>query len=471
MLAHGYGGSFHSYGLEEVEGAEGEGRWRPRPFTTGHFEEVSDLQWDADGRYLVSVSKDQTTRLWAPALATGAFHEMSRVQVHGYDLTSVDLIPGIENRLVSGADEKTLRVFDATNKVMSLLEDLCGIRSLTPARVETAYVPALGLTTKAVKLQVEGEDDVPQGALVGSGNGDKDDAQAIAKARVRVTWRGRGPPLEGELVDHTLWPEVHKLYGHGNGIVCLTTNHAGTLLASACKARDPETAGVRLWDTRTWRGVGVLPGHQSTVVQLAFSHDDSLLVSVSKDRQVCVYARQGGGEGGGAAEGGPPTYRLSQTLAKAHKRIVWSCSWSHDDRLLATGSRDGTARIWARTPATLELKDLAMIRPVSAAPGTTASVTAVAFSPRPRGLDAAGYVLAIGLESGDIEVWRGGDAAPWGCVLRFADGLAHAASVRRLRWRPRSPAGAGESDGGQEEEMVLASCGADHAVRIAAVRL
>ncbi|GAB5032433.1 elongator complex protein 2-like [Nannochloropsis oceanica] len=535
VLGHGFGGSFHAYEREgkgegvreegEEEEGEEEGRWVPGPFTTGHFEEVSDVQWERSGkgrgggRYLVSVSKDQTTRLWARVVATQRWHEMSRVQVHGYDLTCLDLLPprragregiqGQEHRLISGADEKTLRVFDAPNKVLGLLEALGGIRSVQPARVETAYIPALALSSKAVqissstssssKVKVE-EEELGGGGMIlstdgGAGTG-KEDVEAIAKARARVSWEGRGKNpslLESELVDHTLWPEIAKLYGHGNGIACLAADPTGRLVASACKARDAETAQVRLWDTGSWIGAGVLPGHESTVVQLAFSHDGLLLVSVSKDRQVCVYARARKGEG--EEEGEEQSFQPVQTLSKSHKRIIWSCDWSHDDALLATASRDGVVKLWRRLVGKVEggggdrggkhqLQPVLMpqaqasFKPSS---NKTDAVTAVAFAPRlveqvgrKEGVgEDESYILAIGMESGEVELWSGrkDDGTSWRCLMVFEGSLPHAAAVRRLRWKPLAfnadVAGAAGLNREKEGELLmLASCGADHAVKI-----
>jgi len=57
------------------------------------------------------------------------------------------------------------------------------------------------------------------------------------------------PPFEEHLLQATLWPEIQKLYGHGNELVCVTSNYAGTLLASACKATRKEDSGIRLWST------------------------------------------------------------------------------------------------------------------------------------------------------------------------------------------------------------------------------
>lgn len=47
------------------------------------------------------------------------------------------------------------------------------------------------------------------------------------------------PPVEDQLAWHTLWPESHKLYGHGNELVSLCCDHAGRLVASSCKVDDP----------------------------------------------------------------------------------------------------------------------------------------------------------------------------------------------------------------------------------------
>ena len=46
-----------------------------------------------------------------------------------------------------------------------------------------------------------------------------------------------GPPLEEHLAQNTLWPEVIKLYGHGNDLYCVAADPLGEFVASACKAQ------------------------------------------------------------------------------------------------------------------------------------------------------------------------------------------------------------------------------------------
>ena len=66
-------------------------------------------------------------------------------------------------------------------------------------------------------------------------------------------------------MQNTLWPEVRKLYGHGNELYCLASN--GRLVASACRASKAEQAEVILWDATNWSILQKLTGHNLTVTQ------------------------------------------------------------------------------------------------------------------------------------------------------------------------------------------------------------
>ena len=60
----------------------------------GHFNIVSDICWEpVYGRYLLSCSKDQTTRAYAfyknKEKSTSSWYEISRPQIHGYDINLI----------------------------------------------------------------------------------------------------------------------------------------------------------------------------------------------------------------------------------------------------------------------------------------------------------------------------------------------------------------------------------------------
>jgi WD40 repeat protein len=498
VLAHGYQGALHVWSCEHLRSLQtnrltrercvsnvfefsltSDGRtrlWEPRPAELGHFGPVTCVQWDPEGLYLMSSSLDFTTRVWAPVVNRNCkdyrWFEIGRPQIHGYETQCVVLPPlfGLRHRLLSAADEKVIRVFDAPLLFLRALRQLSAFALYTSGfikapdgpfdacempRPEFSYVPELGLTNKPVtaegagapikdRFQMDGRDaeqraaDTKAAALrkatmaviecaVDDATGDgaqtvDDDPDRTTLNRMKTltlaaknaqrkasevpstvcdtppteTVFAHGmissagphttyefvssdipPPLEEDLVQHSRWSETNKLFGHVNEVFCLAVNSSGTLLASACKARNEVHAAIRIWDAVSGRLLQVLPAHKLTVISLSFSparsclsrycedtgatlwtqqplqrfpsklEDESeFLVSVSKDRSVGIFglssaqpvdvssAAPSAGYASGlpaqlqAAYGTPRAhYKLLTIIESAHKRVIWSVSW------------------------------------------------------------------------------------------------------------------------------------------------
>lgn len=157
------------------------------------------------------------------------------------------------------------------------------------------------------------------------------------------------------------------------------------------------------------------------------------------------------------------------TRQEAHKRIIWSCSWNPLGHEFATGSRDKTVKIWA-------IEEGSSVKQLMALPQFSSSVTALSWA----GLDrfsnnSNNGLLAVGMENGLIELWslsvyrtsHGCLAVPGvtaGLATRVDPFLCHVSTVHRLAWR-------NSEKSADSRSMELASCGADHCVRVYEVNL
>ncbi|OIW12916.1 hypothetical protein TanjilG_15836 [Lupinus angustifolius] len=449
ILAHGYGGSFHLW--KNV----GNDNWLPQKVPSGHFSSVTDIAWARSGDYILSVSHDQTSRIYAPwkveaSLKDGEFwHELSRPQIHGHDINCVTVVPGKGNhRFVSGADEKVGRVFEAPLSFLRTLDNATlqksgsGDNVLTDVQILGANMSALGLSQKPIYVQAARE--TPEK----NGIDGLDTLETIPDAIPTVFTE---PPIEDQLAWHTLWPESHKLYGHGNELFSLCCDHKGELVASSCKAQSATVAEVWLWQVGSWKAVGRLQSHSLTVTQMEFSHDDNYLLTVSRDRQFSIFTIT-------RTDAGEVSYSLL-ARQEGHKRIIWSCSWNPHGHEFATGSRDKIVKIWA-------VEKGSSVRLLMTLPQFASSVTALSWAGlRDRRNDG---LLAIGMENGQIELWRlsynraddGSIAAPGiaaALAVRIDPFICHATTVNRLAWRKNEEG---------HTSMQLASCGADNCVRV-----
>lgn len=311
IVGHGFGGALYFWSRVDADGhadAGGKGhdenstlvrssameRWHATPGITGHFRGCSDVSWEATkGMYLLSVGLDQTCRLWMQLPSTchdipRIWKEVGRPQVHGYDLNTVACIGTgagtgsgkgeMLHRFVSGADEKETRAFDAPIQTMELIERLDGdgsgngngtnngVIANREQRVERAFIPSLGLSNRANMA-----DAMEEGAEAGltktvtnvtankadadsdaDANPDQVGIKHVKSSRISLA---QALPRERDLGVASLWPEVRKLYGHLTEMVCLASTaehcrgaHEEVLVASSCKARDAESAAIRVWN-------------------------------------------------------------------------------------------------------------------------------------------------------------------------------------------------------------------------------
>ncbi|XP_068092811.1 elongator complex protein 2 isoform X2 [Hyperolius riggenbachi] len=463
IVAHSFHGALHMWHQNPAKHDE----WIPMVVISGHFSSVQGLRWDPEGEFLITVGTDQTTRLFAPwkrkDQAQVTWHEIARPQIHGYDMQCIDMTGRFQ--FVSGADEKVLRVFSAPR---NFIENFSQISSISMEKLlehedsslpEGATVPALGLSNKAV---FHGELNAPKAQEEETFSSASDQySQPYFQPSILTE-----PPAEEHLLQNTLWPEVQKLYGHGYEIFSVAGNNARTVVASACKASKREHAAIILWSTKSWKQIQSLSFHNLTVTQMAFSPDDKFLLAVSRDRNWSLWRMQGGNP-----TQSEPHFTLHASTNKdtsVHSRIIWSCDWTPDSNFFVTGSRDKKVIVWGdcQVSDSQDENNRASVKPCSTLLDAEDSVTAVSVN---RALASLGsYIIAIGLDCGKILLYRWQSNVKendWMKIYDMDQSLCHTLTVKQLCWKSRLGR-AGHDDSDSTEWLQLASCGADHSVKI-----
>ncbi len=377
IVTHSYKGSLHYWRDETGKGIH----WMPQLCPGGHVNTVEDLRWDPSNTFLASCSSDETTRLFAPWKKNGHWYEIARPQIHGYGMRCLAFVDSFT--FVSGADEKVVRVFEAPITFVKSLNQLVGSSLIQKGSEERralgAALPALGLTNKAVyaedMLDSEAAHDVLNFVSYTSAVSTPEALSAPLTS----------PPLENHLRQHTLWPELDKLYGHGYELMTLDVSKDGHFMATACKASKSEHAAIRLWSTDTWKEVcDPLMMHSLTVTCLRFSNYSNYLASVSRDRGIGLYKKSGS------------VYIPLEGVPNAHGRIIWKCAWTPDDQYLITVSRDKTIKLWS-----LNQDKLTCVHTET----FDQALTAVDVCPEIQSqndLSSRGYRILVGLENGEI---------------------------------------------------------------------
>jgi WD40 repeat protein len=134
---------------------------------------------------------------------------------------------------------------------------------------------------------------------------------------------------------------------------------------------------IRVWNATTGQMEGSpFTGHTDSVNSVAFSPDGNRIVSGSDDRTIRVWNATTG-----QMEGSPFT---------GHTDSVNSVAFSPDGNRIVSGSHDRTIRVWNATTGQMEGSPFT---------GHTDSVNSVAFSPD-------GHRIVSGSDDGTIRVWN-----------------------------------------------------------------
>eukprot|EP00834_Sanchytrium_tribonematis_P000591 NODE_11_length_54881_cov_1.430718.p4 type:complete len:674 gc:universal NODE_11_length_54881_cov_1.430718:2388-367(-) len=381
------------------------------PGLSGHNSEVKDIQFHKSG-VLFSCGKDRTTRAYAQFAFDKDFQyrEVARPQVHGYTMQCLVA----SDVLVSAGEEKVSRIFGVPSTFVKRLEnaknlDLSQFNSILDTDAIGASLPALGLTNKAIFDTTESEQHDEKLHA-------KDRFQSYGTDKVfSKTLQNNLLPTESQLMQHTLWPELQKLYGHGDNIFSMDVfnNNGNIMIATACKSSNIEQAAIRIYKMTaelsdqkySWKLFKCFQSHKLTVTRLQFSSDGKFLLSTGRDRNLFCFNLSNGDE---------------MSAVKAHSRVIWDGCWLSKDKF-ATCSRDKSLKIWSIGNGSIEL--------VSSKTFPT-SVTALSFKQ-----DS----LAVGLEDGTV-------------YLNDVVVRKHASSVQRLSFHPF--------------ENILASCSDDHTILV-----
>jgi len=282
----------------------------------GHSNPIESVSFSLDGRTIVSVSRDETLKLWDAE--TG--EELRTFTGHTGFVRGVSFSPD-GRRIVSGGHDHTLKQWDAETGV-----------ELRTLKGHTAPVSSVCFSPDGRRI-VSGSIDHTLKLWDAETGDEQKTFTGHTDAVSSVSFSPDGRRIVSGGHDHTL-----KLWDLESGDVQRTfTGHTGAVrgVSFSPDGRRIVSGGhdhsLKLWDAETGEQLKTLNGHKATVCEVCFSPDGLTIVSGSQDHTLKLWDADTGAE--------------LRTLT-GHINFVSSVSFSPDGQRIVSGSFDGTLRLW-----------------------------------------------------------------------------------------------------------------------------
>jgi WD40 repeat protein len=283
---------------------------------SGHALAVSGCAMSADGKTIVSASADRTLRVWDGHTGLERFTLSGHTGAVSGCAVTVD-----GAMIVSASEDHTLKVWDG----------LSGVERFTlgghAARVTSCAVSADGA------IVVSGSDDKTLKVWDGLKGAERFTLDGHAGAVTGCALSADRTTLVSSSADNTLkvWDveseaERFTLRGHADWVTGCAVSEDGAIIVSAS---DDQT--VKVWDGPSGAERFTLSGHAKWVKGCAMSADGTMIVSASDDQTLRLWDRRSGAE----------RFTLS-----GHTDGVRGCAVSADGKTIVSASDDQTVKVW-----------------------------------------------------------------------------------------------------------------------------
>ena len=337
-----------------------------------HADWITKMAYSPDGKTLATYAWDGTLRLWETA--TGV--QIAGVSAHTSPITSV-AFSSDGKILASGGEDNMIRLWDVEkNQLLSILwRHTAGVTGVAFGPDGTLL--ASSSFDRTVRLW-----DIKTGKQTVVLEGHESYVRCVAISPDGKTVASGSTDRTVRLWDTATGDERFVLTGHGGEVESVAFSPDGLWLVSASADKS-----LRVWEVATGNEADVLDGHLSPALGVAFNPNGTGLASVGQDFYMRLWKWD--------VTSSPPTGR-EIILPRGHSGSVLAVAYSPSGDIVA----DANVSTWSYyvAPGEIHLYSSDTGYPYVMLRGHTRRIMSLAFSPD-------GKLLASGSADGSVRLW------------------------------------------------------------------